>query len=102
MAARNLYLHEVIDIIGQGQYDYMDHSRKEPTNVMPDMLTLQGTFFVCAMGGAVALAFVTGPGRDFFDLDLPPTPILTAAAACIGAAGVAMMAAHKLVHEPVN
>src|SRR6187401_3431576 len=35
----------------QGQYDYMAHSGKEPTNVMPDMLTLQGTFFVCAMGG---------------------------------------------------
>ena len=51
MAARNLYLHELIDIVGQGQYDYMDHSRKEPTNVMPNMLTLQGTFFVCAMGG---------------------------------------------------
>jgi hypothetical protein len=51
MAARNLYLHEIVDIIGQGQYDYMAHSGKEPTNVMPDMLTLQGTFFVCAMGG---------------------------------------------------
>ena len=51
MGRRHLYLHEVIDIVGQGQYDYMDHSRKEPTNVMPDMLTLQGTFFVCAMGG---------------------------------------------------
>ncbi|CAN5607631.1 hypothetical protein BH10ACT1_BH10ACT1_19400 [soil metagenome] len=51
MAPRNLYLHELIDIVGQGQYDYMDHSRKEPTNVMPDMLTLQGTFFVCAVGG---------------------------------------------------
>jgi len=51
MAARNLYLHELIDIVGQGQYDYMDHSRKEPTNLMPNMLTLQGTFFVCAMGG---------------------------------------------------
>ena len=25
--------------------------QKEPTNVMPDMLTLQGTFFVCAVGG---------------------------------------------------
>ena len=51
MAARNLYLHEVVDIVGQGQYDYMAHARKEPTNVMPDMLTLQGTFFVCAVGG---------------------------------------------------
>lgn len=51
MPARNLYLHEVVDIVGQGQYDYMDHVGREPTNVMPDMLTLQGTFFVCAMGG---------------------------------------------------
>ena len=51
MGRRNLYLHEVIDIVGQGQYEYMAHSGKEPTNVMPDMLTLQGTFFVCAMGG---------------------------------------------------
>lgn len=48
---RHLYLHEVVDIVGQGQYDYMAHAGKEPTNVMPDMLTLQGTFFVCAMGG---------------------------------------------------
>ena len=37
MAARNLYLHELIDIVGQGQYDYMDHSRKEPTNAMPNI-----------------------------------------------------------------
>src|SRR4051794_32903912 len=51
MAGRNLYLHELVDIVGQGQYDYMDHSSREPTNAMPDMLTLQGTFFVCAMGG---------------------------------------------------
>jgi len=51
MGRRQLYLHETIDIVGQGQYDYMAHSLKEPTNVMPDMLTLQGTFFVCAMGG---------------------------------------------------
>jgi hypothetical protein len=51
MGRRHLYLHETIDIVGQGQYDYMAHSLKEPTNVMPDMLTLQGTFFVCAMGG---------------------------------------------------
>jgi hypothetical protein len=51
MGRRHLYLHETIDIVGQGQYDYMAHSLKEPTNAMPDMLTLQGTFFVCAMGG---------------------------------------------------
>ena len=51
MGDRHLYLHEVVDIVGQGQYDYMAHAGREPTNVMPDMLTLQGTFFVCAMGG---------------------------------------------------
>lgn len=51
MARRNLYLHEVIDIVGQGQYDYMAHACREPTNAMADMLTLQGTFFVCAVGG---------------------------------------------------
>src|SRR5690606_24138655 len=51
MAARNLYLHETVDVIGQGQYDYMDCVTREPTNVMPDMLTLQGTFFICAVGG---------------------------------------------------
>ena len=51
MSERNLYLHEVIDIVGQGQYDYMAHAGQEPTNRMPDMLTLQGTFFGCAMGG---------------------------------------------------
>jgi hypothetical protein len=51
MGRRHLYLHETIDIVGQGQYDYMAHTGREPTNAMPDMLTLQGTFFVCAMGG---------------------------------------------------
>jgi hypothetical protein len=51
MGARALYLHEVVDIVGQGQYEYMAHAGREPTNQMPDMLTLQGTFFVCAMGG---------------------------------------------------
>lgn len=51
MARRHLYLHETVDIIGQGQYDYMAHAGREPTNAMPEMLTLQGTFFVCAVGG---------------------------------------------------
>jgi hypothetical protein len=51
MAPRDLYLHETVDIVGQGQYDYMACVQREPTNVMPDMLTLQGTFFVCAVGG---------------------------------------------------
>jgi hypothetical protein len=51
MAPRALYLHETVDIIGQGQYDYMEHVAREPTNVMPDMMSLQGSFFVCAAGG---------------------------------------------------
>lgn len=51
MARRALHLHETVDIVGQGQYDYMAHVGREPTNLMPDMLTLQGTFFVCAVGG---------------------------------------------------
>lgn len=51
MVDRHLYLHETVDIVGQGQYDYMAHVGREPTNVMPEMLSLQGTFFVCAMGG---------------------------------------------------
>jgi len=51
VADRDLYLHELIDIVGQGQYAYMEHAGREPTNAMPDMLSLQGTFFVCAVGG---------------------------------------------------
>jgi len=51
MANRGLFLHETIDIIGQGQYDYMEYVRKEPVQRMPSMMTLQGTFFVCAVGG---------------------------------------------------
>ena len=51
MSGRPLYLHETVDIVGQGQYDYMACVQREPTNAMPDMLSLQGTFFVCAMGG---------------------------------------------------
>lgn len=51
MAGRSLYLHETIDIVGQGQYQYMEHAAREPTNDMPDMMSLQGTFFVCAVGG---------------------------------------------------
>lgn len=51
MTRRSLYLHETVDIVGQGQYDYMACVQREPTNAMPDMLSLQGTFFVCAVGG---------------------------------------------------
>jgi hypothetical protein len=48
---RNLYLHETVDIVGQGQYDYMEHLRKDPVLRMPDMFGLQGSFYVCAAGG---------------------------------------------------
>jgi len=48
---RGLLLHEVVDIVGQGQYEYMEHVRKEPVQRMPSMMSLQGTFFVCAAGG---------------------------------------------------
>lgn len=48
---RSLYLHEVVDIIGQGQYDYMEHLWKDPVLRMPKMFNLQGSFYVCAAGG---------------------------------------------------
>lgn len=51
MTARALCLYEVVDIVGQGQYDYMEHARKEPVQRMPSMMSLQGSFFVCAAGG---------------------------------------------------
>ena len=49
--ARNLYLHETVDIIGQGQYSYMEHLWKDPVLRMPEMFGLQGSFYVCAAGG---------------------------------------------------
>ena len=48
---RPLFLHEVIDIVGQGQYSYMEHVNREPVQRMDGMMKLQGTFFVCAAGG---------------------------------------------------
>lgn len=51
MATRNLYLHEVVDIVGQGQYDYMEHLWQDPVLRMPEMFGLQGSFYVCAAGG---------------------------------------------------
>ncbi len=51
MTTRNLYLHEVVDIVGQGQYEYMEHLWKDPVQRMPEMTTLQGSFYVCAFGG---------------------------------------------------
>ena len=51
MTARNLYLHETVDVVGQGQYAYMEHLWKDPVLRMPDMFGLQGSFYVCAAGG---------------------------------------------------
>jgi hypothetical protein len=51
VATRNLYLYEVVDIVGQGQYDYMEHLWKDPVLRMPEMFGLQGSFYVCAAGG---------------------------------------------------
>ena len=51
MANRNLYLYEVVDIVGQGQYEYMEHLWKDPVLRMPEMFGLQGSFYVCAAGG---------------------------------------------------
>src|SRR5947207_139234 len=48
---RRLYLYEVVDIVGQGQYEYMEHLWKDPVLRMPDMFGLQGSFYVCAAGG---------------------------------------------------
>ena len=51
VADRGLFLHEVIDIVGQGQYSYMEHVNREPVQRMDGMMRLQGTFFVCAAAG---------------------------------------------------
>jgi hypothetical protein len=51
VANRNLYLHETVDIVGQGQYSYMEHLWKDPVLRMPEMFGLQGAFYVCAAGG---------------------------------------------------
>ncbi len=51
MSTRNLYLYEVVDVIGQGQYAYMEHLWQDPVLRMPEMFSLQGSFSVCAAGG---------------------------------------------------
>lgn len=51
MTTRSLYLHETVDIVGQGQYDYMEHLWQDPVLRMPEMFGLQGSFYVCAAGG---------------------------------------------------
>jgi hypothetical protein len=51
VVARSLYLYEVVDIVGQGQYAYMEHLWQDPVLRMPEMFGLQGAFYVCAAGG---------------------------------------------------
>ena len=51
MGNRDLYLYEVVDIVGQGQYAYMEHLWQDPVLRMPEMFGLQGSFYVCAAGG---------------------------------------------------
>jgi len=48
---RHLYLFERIDVVGQGAYAYMEHLKKDPVLQMPDMFTLQGTFYVVGITG---------------------------------------------------
>src|SRR5207237_10250522 len=51
MPPRRLYLHETGDIVGERQYEYMEHLWKDPVLRMPEMFGLQGSFYVCAAGG---------------------------------------------------
>lgn len=48
---RRFFLHETIDIVGQGQYDYMDVVAREPVHEMPGLFRLWGTFFVIGASG---------------------------------------------------
>ena len=48
---RSVFVHETIDVVGQGQYDYMEMVNREPAQHMPDMTKLQGTFYVLGFGG---------------------------------------------------
>ena len=49
--ARSVFVHETIDIVGQGQYDYMEHLWQDPVQRMPEMTSLQGSFYVLGFGG---------------------------------------------------
>ncbi|MEM7140424.1 MAG: hypothetical protein AAF548_05265 [Actinomycetota bacterium] len=48
---RSVFVHETIDVVGQGQYDYMEHLWQDPVQRMPDMTSLQGSFYVLGFGG---------------------------------------------------
>ncbi|MEE9415277.1 MAG: hypothetical protein V3V01_08330, partial [Acidimicrobiales bacterium] len=49
--ARRFFLHETVDIIGQGQYQYMDLVAREPVHDMAGLFRLWGTFFVIGASG---------------------------------------------------
>ncbi len=49
--ARRFFLHETLDIVGQGQYEYMDTVAREPVHDMPGLFRLWGTFFVIGASG---------------------------------------------------
>src|SRR5438552_19054318 len=51
VSTRSLYLYEVVDVVGQGQYAYMEHLWQDPVLRMPEMFSLQGSFYVCAAAG---------------------------------------------------
>ncbi len=48
---RPLYLYEHVDVLGQGAYEYMEHLKADPTEAMPGMTKLQGTFYTIGMTG---------------------------------------------------
>ena len=48
---RPLYLYEHVDVVGQGAYEYMEHLKVDPTEAMPSMTKLQGTFYTIGMTG---------------------------------------------------
>ena len=48
---RSVFVHETIDIVGQGQYEYMEHLWQDPVQRMPAMTSLQGSFYVLGFAG---------------------------------------------------
>ena len=51
--ARDLYLHEFIDIIGQGQWDYMEHAKGQAGHEKVDF-ELLGTWYTMGITGPLA------------------------------------------------
>ncbi|MDG2028921.1 MAG: hypothetical protein P8J50_17620 [Acidimicrobiales bacterium] len=48
---RDVFVHETIEVVGQGQYEYMEHLWRDPVQRMPEMTSLQGSFYVLGFGG---------------------------------------------------